>query len=211
MDPLIRTIQTARRHSRRDDAVPPAIVRSHREPGRAMPRRSSAPRGWLGRRTLGTPRSSGVAESGHTRALSPNAASGRAGSFGRRRVVGSEVRDDEETMSAGTRNSSDALDGGRGVTAIQLFSEIPRSRTADGTNGPSGVQYSGRFPVPGGTTASPPCSTPPGQVPARGATARRPRACSAIGGVPLDLDLATARRWISLTIPASCCFLWPSE
>ena len=53
-----------------------------------------------------------MAESGHARALSPNAASGRAGSFGGRRVVGGEVRDEEETMSAGTRNSSNALDGG---------------------------------------------------------------------------------------------------
>src|SRR5450759_4795667 len=49
-------------------------------------------------------------------------------------------------MSAGTRNSSDALDGGRGVTAIQLFSEIPRSRTSDGTNGTSGVQYPRAIP-----------------------------------------------------------------
>ena len=32
------------------------------------------------------------------------------------------------------------------MTAIQLFSEIPRSRTSNGTNGPSGVQYPGAIP-----------------------------------------------------------------
>jgi hypothetical protein len=211
MDPLIRTIQTARRHSRRDDAVPPAIVRSHREPGRAMPRRSSAPRGWLGRRTLGTPRSSGVAESGHARALSPNAASGRAGSLGRRRVVGGEVRDEEETMSAGTRNSSNALDGGprrdrySGVLRNPPFSDFRWYQRPIGRPVPRAIPGAWRHHCQSTLLDS------TGSSPSTWCTARRPRACSAIGGVPRDLDLATARRWISLTIPASCCFPGPPE
>jgi hypothetical protein len=74
---------------------------------------------------------------------SPDAASGRAGSFGTRRGVGVEIQDEKETISAGARNSTNALDGGSGRDRYSLVLRKPRFGLPMVQTVTPGVQYPG--------------------------------------------------------------------